>query len=447
MEKDKQTVLVVDDEQPILNSVRRLLKTAGFEVLCASDPVNAIDILKSNDVNVLITDYMMPGLDGIDLLVLVRENWPDLASIMMTASPDVRVAAEAVNRNLIDFFVTKPWDSKNLVELVRRAAAKNQPAATGSGQLFGKYRLRRLLAQGGMAELWLATIKGAEGFEKKVVVKKVLEHLSRDPNFVEMFIDEARMMSKLNHGNIVSVIDFGQEEGSYFMVMEHVDGPDLRQLLYGPDGNENSGNEAALPVATACFIARQVALGLDYAHRKTDDSGKPLGLVHRDIAPQNILVSREGVVKIADFGIAKAEGIKRRTTPGMVRGTLYYMSHEQITARPVDHRTDIYALSAVLYEMLAGRPPFLGATHQETVAQIVNGSYPPLRKLRREVPRQVVAVVEKGLRRNPRFRHQSAAEFEHELGVAMLKSRLSATQADVSSLVEKRMPREDEEQW
>ena len=432
------TVLVVDDEPPILNSLRRILLPQGYRVHTAQDPVEALDVFKEHAVDVLITDYMMPGLDGLDLLMLVRENWPGTASIMMTASNDMRVAAEAVNKNLIDFFVAKPWNNQALVELVNRAIHKNRASETAraaSGQrLFGKYRLEELLATGGMAEIWRASSEGADGFRKQVVIKKILEHLSRDPAFVSMFIDEARVTVQLNHGNIVSVLDFGNLEGTYYLVMEYVDGPDLRHLLYG-----NSERATALPLAEACLIARQAALGLDYAHRKADDQGRPLQLVHRDIAPQNILISREGVVKVADFGIARATTIRSHTSPGMVRGTIYYMSYEQLCGQPVDNRTDIYALGAVLYELLTGRPPFWGQTHQETVALISRGKYTPLRKARPEVPRRVAAVVEKALRQNPERRFTSAAEMESELALAMHKSGLQAVPADLARLVQQRL--------
>jgi serine/threonine protein kinase len=430
----REPILVVDDDPFILQAVKRLLHGLGHPVITIPSPQEALDILGRLPAALVITDYMMPGIDGIQLLTQVRARWPNLPSIMMTASGDVRVAADAVNRNLIDFFVPKPWQNDSFLELVKRALQKHQQPA-GEKLLLGKYRLLEKLAAGGMAELYLAEINGPDRFSKKFVLKKVLPHLATDPVFLRMFSEEARIMVELNHGNIVSVIDYGQHQGEAYLVMEYVAGTDLRHLL------DVSGTNQPLPVSEACLIARQVALGLDYAHNKTDAQGRPLGIVHRDIAPQNILLSREGAVKITDFGIARASGRMHYTQPGMVRGTLYYMSYEQLCAQPIDARTDVYALGAVLYEMLTGRPPYYGANYHETVGLIARGRHLPAYKVNRGVPKEISDVVDKALRQNLLFRFQSAADFEQALGRAVERCSLHCTQAQLARLVNERVPK------
>ncbi len=427
-------ILVVDDDLFILQAIKRMLRTLGRDILAVTSSPQALEILEARPVSLLITDYMMPGIDGIQLLSRVREKWPGLPSILMTASSDIQVAADAVNRNLIDFFIPKPWRNEVFVDLAKKALARGlQDEAPKAGLLFGKYRLLDPLATGGMAELYRAELAGADGFVKKLVVKKVLPHLSQDQNFLQMFSAEARIMVTLSHGNIVSVLDFGEQDGQLFLVMEYVNGTDLRHLLDAP------GVTTEFDPGQACHIARQVAQGLAYVHGKNDDQGRPLQIIHRDIAPQNILVSREGAVKITDFGIARAAFRPSHTATGIVRGTLSYMSYEQLCAQPIDHRTDIYALGAVLYEMLTGRPPYLGSNYNETVGLIARGQYAEAHKLNRRVPKEVSEAVDKALRRSPRWRYQTAAEFDLALERAMQKSGLHCGAADIARLVNQRL--------
>jgi len=447
----RPVVLVVDDDSAILGAVKRLLHRSECEVVTASGPVEALAALNNRQVSVVVTDYMMPGMDGIELLILVREKWPAIVSIMMTASNDMRVAADAVNRSLIDYFITKPWENKFFTELVGSALERSrerQPAGTESIDAepagnttttrelpgFGKYELVELLAKGGMAELYRARLRGAGGFEKDLAVKKILPHLSVDPTFVTMFSDEARIMESLNHGNLVSVIAFGEIEGEYYLVMEYVDGVDLRGLIDIPAGSVNP-----LPVPEACLIAMQVCRGLDFAHRKAGPDGTPLNIVHRDIAPQNILVSREGMVKISDFGIARSATRVNRTQPGIVRGTLNYMSNEQLCGMPVDRRSDIYSLGVVLYEMVAGRAPLAGATHQETVGRITRGDFLPLNKARPGTGRKLSATVKKALAKDPRHRFQTAAEFEAAIAAFLHADASHVEPADLARLVNQRL--------
>lgn len=243
-----------------------------------------------------------------------------------------------------------------------------------------------------------------------------------------MFLDEAMIMVTLNDGNIVSVLDFGEVGGEYFLVMEYVRGSDLQQLLYPA-----AGNTAALPVDAAVYVAHQVCLGLDYVHRKVDAQGQPLNIIHRDIGPKNVLASNEGGVKITDFGIARASHRLACTAAGMVKGTLAYMSPEQVTGGRIDHRCDIYAVGAMLYELLTGLRPFEGATYREGVARITSGVYEKVHVVNPEIPKRLSEIIDKALKIHPSRRYQTAGEMAVDLQFFLLDRGLHP---DANSLAE-----------
>jgi serine/threonine-protein kinase len=218
----------------------------------------------------------------------------------------------------------------------------------------GKYQLLRKLATGGMAEVFLAKTDGPMGFEKLLVIKRILPHLAEDPQFVEMFLGEAKLAAQLNHPNLVQIFDFGRAEGSYFIAMEYIDGPNLRLLLARARDLQRT-----VPFAIAARIVSFAAEGLAYAHDFVDlGTGQPLHLIHRDVSPDNILIGRSGAVKLVDFGIAKASGQSHQTQAGTVKGKVAYMAPEQLRGEPLDRRVDLYALGIVLYELSTGRMPF-----------------------------------------------------------------------------------------
>jgi hypothetical protein len=221
--------------------------------------------------------------------------------------------------------------------------------ADGDSSQIDRYQLERRLGTGGMAEVFLAWQVGPGGFERKVAIKRPLPHVSEDPNAVAAFLDEARLAAQLLHPNIVQVYDVGESAGSYFIVMEYVDGPSLRQLLRQLGQN---GQRVPLPIAASLIVS--VLAALDYAHRHSDERGRPLELVHRDITPRNVLLNRSGQVKLVDFGIARAEFRLHVTQTGTVKGTLPYMSPEQAAGKPLDRRSDLYSAGAVFYELLTG---------------------------------------------------------------------------------------------
>src|SRR5437868_1979410 len=230
--------------------------------------------------------------------------------------------------------------------------ATAQPQADVGGY-YGKYFLLKKMAAGGMGEIFLAKQQGPAGFEKILVVKKVLAHLTENKEFVELFLGEARLSARMNHRNIVQVFELGEESGSYFIAMEYVQGKPLRDIL-----DRSREKREKIPAEIARTIAEQICDGSSYAHNLTDVSGRCLNLVHRDLNPQNVLISYTGDVKIIDFGIAKSEMSTVKTEAGMIKGKFVYMSPEQSLAKKLDKRSDIFAVGISLYEMLTGINPF-----------------------------------------------------------------------------------------
>lgn len=230
---------------------------------------------------------------------------------------------------------------------------------------FGKYFLIEKLAIGGMAEIYKAKTFGVDGFEKLLAIKKILPHYSADKEFIAMLTDEAKLVVRLSHTNIVQIYDLGKVGDDYYISMEFIDGLNLREVI-------NRGKELGekIPLSICLYIISEVAKGLDYAHSKRNDQGEPLHIVHRDISPQNILISFEGETKIVDFGIAKAAMNVSHTTSGILKGKVTYMSPEQALGKPVDAQTDIFSAGLLLYELITGERLFTGDSHLEILKKI-----------------------------------------------------------------------------
>lgn len=284
----------------------------------------------------------------------------------------------------------------------------NEPAPV----LYGKYQLLDLLARGGMAEVYKAKSHGVEGFEKILVIKRILPELSKDPQFVEMFINEAKIAVTLSHANIVQVFDLGRAEDSYFIAMEYVAGYDLATIL-------ERGRRLGRPVPQelAVFVVSELAKALDYAHRRRDSQLRPLNIVHRDVSPQNVLVSFEGEVKLTDFGIAKAAlAMEERTDAGVVKGKYAYMSPEQARGDDVDARSDLFALGTVLYELLSGGNPFdVPESAYETLRNVRDGELLSLAERMPELPAELSAIVDRAMSRSVEERHPNAGHLYEEL--------------------------------
>ncbi|MBL8921152.1 MAG: protein kinase [Myxococcaceae bacterium] len=275
---------------------------------------------------------------------------------------------------------------------------------------FGRYTLLRPLSTGGMGEIFLARLEGAQGFEKLCVIKKILPHLAQDKDFVDRFVDEARILVKLSHGNIAQVLDMGLHEGAPYIALEFIDGKDLRRVVA-------RAHERALqlPLSFILYVATRLLDALAYAHRKRGDDGKDLNLVHRDVSPQNILISYEGEVKVIDFGLAKSTISATRTHPSIVLGKFLYMSPEQARHQKADRRSDLYAVGLCLYELIAGKGPFDGVAPGELMATVANPKIIPLSQAEPLCPPALSEAVMKALAPDPAQRFQTAEELRGKL--------------------------------
>ncbi len=264
----------------------------------------------------------------------------------------------------------------------------------------GRYRIGERIGEGGMGVVYRAESDGAAGFAKTVAIKCIRPALARDERVRAALIDEARLAQRLEHGNIVQVLDLGADGDIPFVVVEYVDGVPLKELLDGP----------RLDIADALYIVEQVAAALDYAHGLTDQSGRPAGVVHRDVNPRNILVSREGVVKLADFGIAKALHGPSHTIPGTIKGSLGYLSPEQAIGGAQDARTDQFALGVVLYELVSGKNPLDAAGDVAEYRALLDAGIPPL-----PGDEALAAIVARACAGQPADRYERIADFRGEL--------------------------------
>jgi len=276
---------------------------------------------------------------------------------------------------------------------------------------FGKYLLLEKLATGGMAEVYLAKSVGAVGVNKFVAVKRILPQHSESKEYIDMFKEEAKIAVNLNHGNVVSIYDFGVEYKQFFLVMEHVEGRNLRQIV-----NEMKKANVQFTIDQIVYIIKEVAAGLDHAHRCIDGStGRPLNITHRDMSPQNIMVSFEGEVKIIDFGIAKAETQMEATKAGTLKGKFGYMSPEQADGMPIDLRTDIFSLGIVLWELLGNDRLFTSSSEAAILRKIRECQIPSIRKINPSVPPELERIVNKALAKDKSLRYQTAAALHRDL--------------------------------
>ncbi|MCP4868219.1 MAG: protein kinase [Proteobacteria bacterium] len=280
---------------------------------------------------------------------------------------------------------------------------------------FGTYWLLDRIAVGGMAEVFRAKTFGAQGFEKVLVIKRILDRFADDADFVEMFIDEAKLSASLAHPNIAQIFDFGKEGSNYFIAMEAVDGQDLKSLL-----RRLAERGERMPIEYACYMGHQIARGLDYAHKRSDAMGLPLNIVHRDVSPSNAIVSYEGQIKIVDFGIAHAESANRESESGVLKGKYSYMSPEQASGFEVDHRSDVFSTGICLWEMLTGNRLFRYASEIETLEAIKACAVPPPSEYNPDVPPELDEICLIALAREPSARYQQASDMQHALTDFML---------------------------
>ena len=302
-----------------------------------------------------------------------------------------------------------------------------ETGAPEAGEEYGNYLLLEKIAVGGMAELFKAEQRGVQGFQKIVAIKRILPHFSANEDFVTMFIDEAKLAAQLTHPNIVQIFDLGEAGGSYYIAMEYVNGLDLRALLrkareYG----------APFPEQVAAFIVMKVASALDYAHRKRGFDDRELKLVHRDISPQNVILSTEGAVKLVDFGIAKAASKASHTMEGALKGKLLYMSPEQATGQPLDNRSDLYSLGLVLFELLTGERCFQADSELGVLEKVRLGRIADLASLNPQLSREMIAIVNRALQKSVDHRYPSARFLERDLREYLQRQGNPVTEHDVA---------------
>jgi len=292
-----------------------------------------------------------------------------------------------------------------------------------AGERFGRYVLLEAIGRGGMAEVYRAVAQGLEGFQRVFVIKRILPDKCASPEFVEMFVNEARISALLSHPNIVQIYDFGQIDGAYFLAMEYLRGKDLLTVL-----RQLRAAGRALEPTLAAYAAQQVALGLDYAHHLTR-GGKSLGIVHRDVSPSNIMLLRQGGVKLLDFGIAKAAMELRsdaHSEAGLVKGKLSYLSPEQVKGTmPVDGRSDVFALGIVLWESLTGKRLFFDRNDFQTMKNVLDRKVPAPSSQQAEVPAVLDHIVMRALEREPERRYPSAKAMADEIEVYLQEARFA----------------------
>jgi len=306
-------------------------------------------------------------------------------------------------------------------------AASGAPGASEAIEEYGNYFLLEKIAVGGMAELFKAQQRGVQGFQKIVAIKRILPHFSDNEDFVTMFIDEAKLAAQLTHPNIVQIFDLGKASSSYYIAMEYVNGRDLRTLLrkareYG----------TPFPEQVAAFVVMKVAAALDYAHRKRGFDDRELKLVHRDISPQNVILSTEGAVKLVDFGIAKAASKASHTIAGALKGKLLYMSPEQATGQPLDNRSDLYSLGLVLFELLTGERCFQADSELGVLEKVRLGRISDLTTLNPNVSREMTGIVNRALQKSVDHRYPSARFMERDLRDYLQRQGTPITEHDVA---------------
>lgn len=296
---------------------------------------------------------------------------------------------------------------------------------------FGKYLLLDKIAIGGMAQLYRAKITGVEGFEKLIAIKMIHPHLSSDKELISAFIDEAKLAALLNHQNIVQIYDFGLMENSYFIAMEYLLGKDLRQIFY-----KARRKDLPLSLEHVLYITSQICSGLDYAHKLTDLKGKPLHIIHRDISPQNILITYEGDVKIVDFGIAKAASLSSVTPDGRLKGKLAYMSPEQAAGEKADHRSDIFSTGILLYELVTQKRMFTGEA-LEILAKVRQAEFEAPEAVRSDLPPGLYEILHKALSKEVDQRYQSCGEMLVDIEECMFELSWRPTDRGLAEYMKK----------
>ncbi len=303
-----------------------------------------------------------------------------------------------------------------------------------AGEIAQRYRVIEKLESGGMAEVFRAETTGLEGFRKQVAIKRVLPQLGRNSKFISMFLDEARLSAQLSHSNCVQVFDIGVRDDAYFIVMEFVDGANLKTIA---TSLWNKGLSFPIPAAT--YIAHEICKGLSYAHELADRNGVSLGLVHRDVSPPNVLVTKHGEVKIVDFGLAKASSQLEPSEPGVIKGKFAYLSPEAAQGEEVDCRSDIFAVGIILWELLASKRLFTGDSDVQVFYKVQAAKVPRISEINRSVPSELERIVHRALAANRDERYSSARELGQDLSRFMFRFAQPVSGYDIATIVQATM--------
>jgi eukaryotic-like serine/threonine-protein kinase len=301
---------------------------------------------------------------------------------------------------------------------LRGDKGRARAGARGVGKL-GRYELLHPLGCGGMAEVFKARASGPAGFERDVVVKRILPQYTRDPDFVRMFADEARILGLMHHPNVVQAYEFGEDGGTLYLALEYIEGPSLSKIL-----RTLRAASRPMPPAIVAYVAREICRSLDYVHRLEDADGERLDVVHRDVTPSNIIVTPSGAVKLLDFGVAKFATSAKSTRAGTVKGKPAYLAPEQLQGKPIDGRVDLFALGIVMHEMLTLQHLFAGDSDVHTAKKIMEMKIPSITARRQDVPPDLERIVMRALERDRKRRFATAAEMARALDDFILASQL-----------------------
>jgi serine/threonine protein kinase len=405
------------EPQPSPEDFAALFEPAG--PVTSDEEARTAGLRQSTHAKLRITDPRVPAGPRLDLASVVESG--------LETSPSAPSAG------------TTPGTAPVVAPPSRPVEPRREPF--WRDDTFGPYKLVDRVAVGGMAEVFKAKRTGVEGFEKVVAVKRILPHLSDNKEFLDMFVDEAKMVAGLTHPNIVHIFDLGRIDRSYYIAMEYVHGRDLRTI-------QKRAREKGLrlPLDLSLRVVSQVCAALEYAHRKKDESGLPMEIVHREVSPQNILISFEGEVKLVDFGIAKAATKASSTDRGALRGKVLYMSPEQAWGRPIDRRSDVFSLGIVLYELVTDTKPFLAAGTEVTILEMVRQCVvTPPREINGRVPEALDRVIMKALAREPDDRYEDAGQMQRGLE-RILRERPPVTARDLARFLELLFDRSEREE-
>ena len=423
-----QYAAALDHRGDVLTRVGSPAIGHSLQAMAASAAVRAIDGVAVADLptsppTALFTQrltYAELDIGGVQLALSSAPLQSALAEARSTYLGGMAAITALLLVGLLSFDL---WEKRK----ARRLAARLEGVET-----IGPYHLVSKVATGGMAELYLADYLREDGFRRRVAVKRILPHFAADQDFVQMFIREARLAALLQHPNIVQVFDYGRIAEVSFIAMEYIDGKNLRELISAlPEG---------VPAAPAAFIFAEACKGLEYSHAKTDDqTGAALNIVHRDISPQNILVSFQGEVKISDFGISKAKSEPSLTQTGVLKGKLMYLAPEQLSGVGVDHRLDIYALGLVFYEALTGQPAYRFANEVEAIRGIPAAVVTPPAERNPAVPPELSRIVMRCLEKQVEARYASAGEVFADLSAFRKAPGQGFDAADLATFMNERV--------